>query len=357
MLSEFQHRIPWDSGTRWEDRSMLTEEEKQKILELEDQGLSSYAIGKMMNRDPKTIASFLRDDNGETGTTTPPKNVRHKSRHGRPLVQDPSPALKHQREIAEGVDLELDIESRLKELRELKNGDTSIVRQKEDETKVTELSVREAKAKIELKNLQQEEEAQRRRAEHKALIERVKLACIPEVLREELPPPLLLLTLSAISAELSKMNLTLFTEGEVNAIAKIIRDKIWTDPQYFGTVKYAQVRAAFKSIDVAMNQEWKRWRESSVQTVCDIFLEEGVPPEATRAILERSNRFSYDEFLSQFFHDMLRHDPQGITEMFKGSTELLINTGNREVAEKYIGKMGKLYVAMQGHGGEILPLS
>jgi len=207
--------------------------------------------------------------------------------------------------------------------------------------------------------LQAEDREEEKKRGRREMIERIKSNCIPEPLRSELPPHILLLTLNTIAMELSKLDITLFSEDEVTAYAMIVRDKIWTNPEYFSDVMYSKTRSIFRFLDAYMHEEYRKWKEASIQAVADILEErEGIPPETTRSVLIGSNQFSYDSFLKQCFLDLMVKDPDGYKKVIKNMVEFLCVSGRRDLAEenvKALEEMEKLYLRyMQGGENSLL---
>jgi len=337
---------------------MLNDEERKKILELDDEGWTPYSIGKLMNRDPKTISNFIKNGEEEI-ETPPPKSIhrRHKSRSGRPLVQDPSPQLKSKRELAEGMDLEVAIEERVRELKEMKGGDTSMVKEKEDEVRVDELSVRGLKAKKEIRELVKEDTEERRRQHRKELLEKTKEECLPSWWRKELPPSLLLITLTTISAELSKLDLDALSFEEAVAFGVLVRSRIFGDPQYSATANFAGIRGLFKLIDEFNHQEWKKWREASIQAVCDIAEQEGIPQETTRNILINHGAYSFDDFMRYCLTYFFNTAPQKWIGFMRSVYEFLCVTGRKQEADGWAERLdGALNQLAQKEMGK-LPMS
>jgi hypothetical protein len=275
---------------------MLSDEEKERILGLKEEGLTDYSIAKAINRDPKTVANFLKESD-----STPPRDriKRHRNREAIP-VPDPSPELKHRRELSEAMDLEVSIEKKLGELRELKGTDDLAVRRKESQVKIAELNCREFQARRKLEQLSIEEREQKRRQQRRDRIEKIKSECIPPALANELPPTILLLVTSEIVTQLSKVDIDLFDDTELMALATIAKNKIFQNPSYADEVRYASIRAAFRTLDSYLRQ------------------------------LASSYNLTYDQFLKELSKQMLLQDPEGTGKLLLTMREFVHVVGTQQ---------------------------
>ena len=226
--------------------------------------------------------------------------------------------------------------------REMMGSDINpLVAEAEAAVKVSELSVRGAKAKIELKNLQMEEAEQKRKEERKELIERIKATCVPSPMKKYLPPDLLLLTHSQLINALSKLDLNTFTEEEATAFAIIERDKVWTNPQYYPAVKLAQFRALVKLRDEYFDQQYSNYvlrRESALRKSLDA---EGIPPETVEVVLSLRPPMTYDQWYVYTLHELSVKHPEKAKELFTLMGEYHYLTGGeekvREIQEQLLG--------------------
>jgi hypothetical protein len=274
---------------------MLTPEQIGEIKRLRDRGLRISQIGRETGIDRGTIRKYLEGGNGEIED-----EVRPPRRRERPLIQDPSPELKHKRELAEGMSLEVDIAERLKKLEELKGVDDSEVRRKESQVKIAELNCREFEARRKLEQLSIEEREQKRRQQRRDRIEKIKSECIPPALANELPPTILLLVTSEIVTQLSKVDIDLFDDTELMALATIAKNKIFQNPSYADEVRYASIRAAFRTLDSYLRQ------------------------------LASSYNLTYDQFLKELSKQMLLQDPEGTGKLLLTMREFVHVVGTQQ---------------------------
>lgn len=162
---------------------MLTEEEKDKILELKGQGYSDFKIGKMLGVDPKTVAKHSRGNNsgGGEGPSLSIKNRHPELRGGQHTfipkksvipVTNPSQKVVNQREDVEVTELEVRKEKAVVELGKIKGPQVSSrLQEARDQVEITKLSVEQYEAKKKLKGFVEEEE-RKARAEEEDRFER-----------------------------------------------------------------------------------------------------------------------------------------------------------------------------------------
>lgn len=311
---------------------MLSPEQIEQIKMLRDKGLKVSHIARELGVHRATIQKYLEEVDGMAGDIEGRPSRRNK---GRPWVANPSPQLKNKRELCEGVDLELDIQQKLRELEQIKSADTSAVRQTKDMVEITELNIRGAKAQKELKTLQVEEKEQEKRNSRRALIEKIKANILPPSFKAELPPDICLEILNEVSLKLSELDMGMLSEEEVWTHAVVVRNRFFARPEVNEVVRFAWVRSRFKDADAELHRMWQEWREAKIQWVCNVFLkEEKVPEETARSVLVNNNCFSYEDFWLEFVSKAPLLYPQKYSEMIKYMVAFNYAIGNGQEMEE-----------------------
>jgi len=247
----------------------------EEIKKLRDRGYNAGQISRELGISRSTVKNYLLESESSE-PVEPSQRTTKKSWFSRPpVITDPSPKLKEKREEAETADLQVSIEKKSKELEKIKKGggeDTGGIKKKEDEVKVAELTAKEIKIKNEIRKMEKNDREEAERENRKELLERVKLSLIPPFLRNELPSPLLAITLSEITGVLLPLiNLGEMSEGELKIYGKVIRDKVWSDPKHLGIIKSAQQKVVLNILKTYLKeciQLFKEEQVSSDEEIC-----------------------------------------------------------------------------------------
>jgi hypothetical protein len=220
---------------------MLTPEEIEKIKELSEKGYKVSQISSELGGISRsTIKNYLLGS--ESPENMEPSQRTKRSRFSRPPILDPSPQLKIKREQAEAAGLDVDVAKGERELQKIKGGgeDGAGLKSKENEVKLSKLDAEQIKIKNEIKRLKKEEIEEMERESRKGLLEKVKLNVVPLFLRNELPSSLLAITLAEITKVLVPLiNLGETSEEELRIYGRIVREKIFLDPNYSKIIQSA----------------------------------------------------------------------------------------------------------------------
>jgi hypothetical protein len=168
----------------------------------------------------------------------------------------PTPQLAERTEAADLI--EEDVRRRKAEL-ELESltpqAEDSSVKEERASLKKLQLSVEKIKAQKELNVLMSGENELQRRANFRARIEAVKRFIIPEPLKRQLPPDILLATYDALSRGLSELPDSVSNEDLI-LYSNLILNHLWNQKDIYPSIRSAKLRMVFDGIHSMW--EWER---------------------------------------------------------------------------------------------------
>ena len=330
------------------DVFMLSPDQVERIKDLRDQGYSISKISKAVDVDRNSVKKYLmKDDDDMVNGEIPPQNIqtqniqRRRTRNSRPLVSNPSPELKTKRELAEAVDLEVDIQEKLKELKGIRGTESDLaVAEKEAEVRVDELAVRGFKAKRELEvltsDIRQREAMQIRRGR----LEKAKLAVLPGWLLGELSPALALKVSTSVTTELLKLDagLDLLSDSEIESYAKLAMNSVFGSPEYYQEARVSIPRAVrirlLQVQDEALHVLFEAYKQAKIEIAERTLPGEGFSVQVIEEVKGRISGMSYDKFLEEANTWLLNNNPQLFSELVSSLVSFNQSMGNHEANKK-----------------------
>jgi hypothetical protein len=228
---------------------VLTDEEKEKILELKGKGYSDFRISKELGVDRKTVKRYSGDDGEDNIEPLSIPKDRESFIRERPVrgKGGPMSTLKEDAYRSAQYDFKTEVlEDERNEYRERKDRELKVRLEEERRRQQEENLLR-----------QRQEGEERRKRERMLKIQKMKMIAIPAPLMATIPPHILSLTLSEIENGLAKVDIDSLSERELLIHAEAIRSRVWSDPAINREVKAAGMRAIFESLETYLNQEYE----------------------------------------------------------------------------------------------------
>jgi hypothetical protein len=198
---------------------MLTDEEKDKILELKGQGYSDFKIGKMLGVDAKTVRKYSKDDEeNEINHPSSLKNSEPREPSIRPVKGKGGPmsTLKQDAYQSAQYDFKLEmLRDEQEEYRERKNRARKEEQEQEKREKLERFRIAE-----------QQRQAEEREKKARVVIQQVKEKALPVAIRQTFPRHIMALIYLEIEKVLSKTDVIGFSENELVILAEGIRDRV-----------------------------------------------------------------------------------------------------------------------------------